>query len=162
MSAWQASLIQVQNWSQFSLDLFLCFIALLCCLLSSLFLKQEYITDLQHFSLHYRDWSALAYKVAKFIQMSSEIYIFTEWTNLDFVLVLTPGDCLEKSLLRYSWQVFKVACHCLLLRAEKEWLAKGHPAGFVLKAGLKLTVSWSLAWCLSHYAKLTLWNVFVN
>ena len=33
----------------------------------------------------------------------------------------------------------EVVCHCLLPGTEREWLAEGHPAGFVPKAGLELS-----------------------
>lgn len=48
--------------------------------------------------------------------------------------VLTPGDCLDKSL-QYSWQVFRSS---LPLPSSKGWegLAHGHTNGFLSKAGI--------------------------
>lgn len=34
---------------------------------------------------------------------------------------------------------------------EREWLTQVHPAGFILKTGLELLVSWFLAWCFNNY-----------
>lgn len=59
-----------------------------------------------------------------------------------------PGEVPAVLLQSFS----KVVCHCLISRAEREWWAQGHPAGLMPMAGLDLTISWVLAWCLNHYS----------
>lgn len=47
-------------------------------------------------------------------------------------------SCLHKVPAVFLAKFRKVVCACLLLRAEREGLARGHPAGFVPKAGQEL------------------------
>lgn len=67
--------------------------------------------------------------------------------------IFSPDDWLGKSL---NGMISEVICYYLLPRAESKWLADGHPAGFLLKVGLELTISWFLVLCLNHYTKLAL------
>lgn len=50
----------------------------------------------------------------------------------------------------------EVACHCLFLMAEREYLAQDHPAGFILKVELELTLSSIRPWLLNYHTKLAL------
>lgn len=61
---------------------------------------------------------------------------------------LIPGNYLSRSL-QFSWQGFQ---KWFAIRAERQWVTQGHPAGFVLKHE-ELMVSCFLIWRLNHYTK---------
>lgn len=63
-----------------------------------------------------------------------------------------PGYVLAVFMRKFS----EVACHCLLPKAEREYLAQDHPDGFILKVELELSVSSILPWLLNYNTKLAL------
>lgn len=50
---------------------------------------------------------------------------------------LISSDCLDCPCSFFG-KISEVVCYCLLPRAERQWLAQDHSAGFMFKARLKL------------------------